>query len=295
MSWFALILISTNLFSFSNLFDKFFCSKKFKSIYTLAIFSSLFQLIFLLGLSFFISWPRTFDQAFALALISGLPFFLMWLLIWKALTTGEASRISAVLQTAAIFNAFLAVIFLGEELTAPKWLAIFLIVIGAALCSRENKGKHRQNRAYFFILLAALSSAVGTVISKVVLLTIEPLTVYALSFYATLPLYLLLLIKKDVWREVKEKVKEKQLLLMISLRTLILFGAICFFYLALKSGPASLVIAVNGVNPLLVFLYSTAISFFWPQLIKEEIGSRALLQKGLAVVLIVSGVMIINR
>lgn len=295
MSWFALIFISTNLSAFGNLFDKFFCSKKFRSVYTLAVFSSLFQFIFIIGLSFFLSFPKVFNQALVLALIPGLIFFLMWILVWKALVAGEVSRAAAVFQIAPIFNTFLAVIFLGESLPRLKWLAIFLIVAGAVLSSWEGSKNGRFNRAYLFILLAATCSAVATVISKAALGTIKPLTVYALSFYASLPLNFLLLIKKGVWSEVKERIKEKQLMLAVSIRSLILFGAICFYYLALSRGPASLVLAVNGINPLFVFFYSTLVSFLRPKVIKEEIGRRALFLKAVAIILVVGGVIIINQ
>lgn len=295
MSWFWLIFIAVNLFSVNNLFDKFFCGKKFKNTYAFATSVYLLTAIFMIGLSFFVDFSGLYGWPFVLAIASGPIYFLMWIFYWKALATSEVSRAAAIFNTMPIFNAFLAVIFLNEVLLYRKWLAIFLIVAGAVICSWENKVKGRFNRAYLLVVLAAMTSSVGNVISKFAAFQIDALALYPISFFVSLPLYLFLLTKKEVTSEVKVAFNDGKTIGILLLRSLINFAAVCLFYLALKTGPISLVAAVNGIGPLLVFIYSTIVSLFWPRFIKEDLGLKTLFSKAVAIILIVVGVILINQ
>lgn len=294
MSWFVLIFISVNLFAIGSLFDKFFCSKKFKNTFSFAVANYIVFIPLILGLSFFTNFSFSIGWSFYLALISGPVYFLMWLLLWKSLESGEVSRSAAIFNIAPVFNALLACIFLREILTVYKWIAILLIATGAVICSWEKKSGWRFNPVYLLAGFAAIAGATGNVISKFVLREITPLTVYALSFYASLPLYLLLLTKKEVFKEVKTSLKQKKLLAILFIRDSIAFAAICLLYFSLSLGPVSLVASVNGICPLLVFIYSTVISLLWPNIIKEKISRQVLLSKTAAIILIVTGLILIN-
>lgn len=188
----------------------------------------------------------------------------------------------------------LACIFLGEVLNVSKWLAIFLIVVGAIICSWEKEGGWRFNPVYLLAGFAAIAGATGNVISKFALREITPLTVYALSYCASLPLYLLLLTKKGVFKEVRTSLKKKSLLAILFIRDSIAFAAICLLYFSLSLGPVSLIASVNGICPLLVFVYSIIISLLWPKIIKEKVNRQVLLSKTIAIVLIVAGLFLIN-
>jgi uncharacterized membrane protein len=295
VSWFWLILITTNLFSVSDLIDKFFCTKKFKNTYAFAASTCILSAIFIIGLSFLVDFSQVSGWPLFLALASGPLYYLMWLLLWRGMAAAEVSRVIAVYSTMPIFNAFLATIFLHEQLTSAKWLAIILIAIGAALCSWENKGRVRFNAVYFLVLLSALIAALANVISKLATEYIDALAIYSLSFVGSLPFYLAPLLKKEVLREVKTNLAKKQVLGVLLVRTLITFIAVCFYYLAIDRGPISLVMAINGTGPLFVFLYATLASIFLPQYIKEELKSEVLFQKAVAVILVVAGVILINR
>jgi uncharacterized membrane protein len=278
-----------------GLLDKFFCEKRFKNTYAFATTVNLLSLIFIFGLSFLTDFSFKLGWPLFFALVSGPVYFLMWFLWWKALRSGEVSRLTAIFQTSPIFNALLAVIFLGENLRGFKWLAIFLIVAGAIVCSWEkSKTTNGFNKIYLLVILSALIGAVGNLISKIALREINPFAIYALSYYVSLPLFLGFLTKREVLEEIRENLKEKRIFLILFLRSFLAFLAICFFYLALSSGPLSLIAAVNGSGPLFVFLYSTSLSIFWPRIIKEELSHQVLFSKALAIILIVSGVVLIN-
>ncbi|MDD5179617.1 MAG: hypothetical protein PHY86_05145, partial [Candidatus Gracilibacteria bacterium] len=63
---------------------------------------------------------------------------------------------------------------------------------------------------------------------------------------------------------------------------------------ALLLAPVSLVQAVSSTTSLFVFFFGVLLSLFFPKLGRENLSFRNLLQKGLAAVLVVSGILLIN-
>lgn len=85
MSWFWLIFIAVNLFSFNGLLDKFFCGKKFKNILTKKEVVSEVKVVFNDG--------KTVGTLFLRSLIS----FLAVCLFYLALKTGPISLVVGVI------------------------------------------------------------------------------------------------------------------------------------------------------------------------------------------------------
>ncbi|MBI5126868.1 EamA family transporter [Candidatus Roizmanbacteria bacterium] len=295
MSWIFYTFLAVNFFSITNVFDKYFVSKKYKSIYSFAVVINIVYLIFFAIVAFFIRNSFILNLGLLWTFIASMAYFLMWIFWWKALTTGEVSRVIAIFFTNPIFNALLAVFFLKESLSVFKWLAIILIVVGAIMSTWEGKkAKQGINRAYIFALLAALFSSIGNVLSKQAMLYWQPLTVQVVGYLVALPLFLLLLVNKQVSIEAKKTFTNFRSFLLILLRGFMGFLAICSFTLSVGAGPVSLVVALNGTQPLLILVYSTLISRFFPKYIKEEISKSVLLFKAVAILLIASGAVIIS-
>ena len=295
MSWFWLIFIATNLFAVSDLIDKFVVSKKFKNAFAFALTNFLFSTLFVLFLVPLVDFSGGSGWPLWLGFSTGLIYFLMWIFLWLAMIRAEISRVMAVFNLVPVFNAFLAMIFLSEQIAGWKWLAMLLIIVGATICSWESKAKNRLSKAYLLALLAAFFSAVGNVSSKVASNYISALALYPISQLGGLPFNLLLLRKKGVWQETRTNLRNWQIVRVLLLRNLFNFIAVVFFYLAIGQGPISLIMAVYGITPFLIFLYATLVSRFRPDLIKEELTRQALFAKALAIIFIVSGVILINQ
>lgn len=294
MSWLVLILISVNLSALVSLFDKFYCSKKVKSIYSFAFLVNFFYLVFILVTTYILRKSFVFNWLVIYPILSGLTYFLTWIFWWKAMTTSEVSRVVGVASVQPVINAILAVFFLNEVISVNKWSAIILIVAGAFLCSWEKKKNGGFNKAYLYVLVAVCFGAVGNILVKFSMGTMPALVVNCLSFYATFPLFLLMLKDKKVFQEVKKNLLDKKSSVPIFFRSLIGYLAICFYMLAVGAGPVSSVVTVNNAAPLLVFVYSIGVSFFWPKIIKEELSRQALFTKTIAIIMIVVGAMMIS-
>ena len=295
MSWIIYSLLAVSTFSFVNIFDKFFIGKKLKSPYSFVLILNIFYFIFYLG--YFLIFRSTFviNPLIVWSILSGLLYFFMWIFWFKALSGGEASRVTAVFFSQPIFTSILAVIFLTETVSPLKWMATVLIVIGAILSSRETgKTKSTFNMAYFYAILAALFSAVGGVVSKYATVHTPTLTVSAIGYFFTLPLYFIFLKNRSIFKEVRSFFSERKLMITMFFRSGLSYAAICFFMLALGSGKVSLVAALNGSQPLFVLILSTLTSVFFPKILKEEISRQALIYKTVSVILIVTGAIIIS-
>ncbi|KKQ24096.1 MAG: hypothetical protein US40_C0011G0011 [Candidatus Roizmanbacteria bacterium GW2011_GWC2_37_13] len=295
MSWIFYSLLAVFVFSFVNLFDKFFVSKKFKSVYSFVFVLNVVYFIFYLAY-FFVFWKTfVYSNSFLWAIASGFFYFFMWIFWFKALSGGEVSRSSAIFFTQPLFNSVLAVIFLDESLSTMKWLAVGMIVIGAIFSSIESKKtKSGFNTAYFFALLATIFASVGNTIVKHATVVLPALTVGSIGYFFTLPFYFIFLKDKGVSLEVKEKLTNLKELILIFFRGMLGFTAINLFMSAIGSGPVSLVSALNGGQPLVVLILSILASIFFPKLIKEEITEKSLAYKIVSVLLIVTGAVIIS-
>ncbi|KKP86044.1 MAG: Conserved hypothetical membrane protein, DUF6 family [Candidatus Roizmanbacteria bacterium GW2011_GWA2_35_8] len=295
MSWIIYSLLAVSTFSFVNIFDKFFIGKKLKSPYSFVLILNIFYLIFYLG--YFLLFKSTFviNPLIVWSILSGLLYFFMWIFWFKALSGGEASRVTAVFFSQPVFTSILAVIFLGEVVSPLKWMATALIVIGAILSSRETgKIKSSFNMAYFYAILAALFSAVGGVVSKYATVHTPTLTVSAIGYFFTFPLYFIFLKSPSIFKEVRSFFSEGRLMITMFFRSGLSYAAICFFMLALGSGDVSLVAALNSNQPLFTLVLTTLTSVFFPKILKEEISKKVLIYKAISVILIVTGAIIIS-
>lgn len=73
--------------------------------------------------------PRTY---FFLVL-SGLATGASWICYFRALKIGNASQVAPVDKLSIVLVAIFGVAFLGERLSVPNWLGVFLIAVGATL------------------------------------------------------------------------------------------------------------------------------------------------------------------
>ena len=65
--------------------------------------------------------------------LSGLATGASWLCYFRALKLGQASQVAPIDKLSVVLVALFGAIFLGERLSAPNWLGVALIALGAAL------------------------------------------------------------------------------------------------------------------------------------------------------------------
>jgi transporter family protein len=65
--------------------------------------------------------------------LSGLATGASWFCYFRALKIGDVARVAPIDKLSVVFVAVFSVLFLGEKLSAPNWLGVGLIAVGAIL------------------------------------------------------------------------------------------------------------------------------------------------------------------
>jgi transporter family protein len=72
-------------------------------------------------------------RTYLFLLLSGVATGASWICYFRALKIGEAAKVAPIDKLSVVLVAIFGVIILGERLSAPNWLGIALIAVGAAL------------------------------------------------------------------------------------------------------------------------------------------------------------------
>ena len=78
--------------------------------------------------------PNTISgRTYLFLMLSGLGTGASWLCYFRALKLGEAAKVAPIDKLSVVLVAIFGVLFLGERLSAPNWVGIALIAVGAVL------------------------------------------------------------------------------------------------------------------------------------------------------------------
>ncbi len=73
------------------------------------------------------------SRTYLFLLLSGLATGASWICYFRALKIGDAAKVAPIDKLSVVLVAVFGVLFLGEKLTAPNWLGVALIAVGAIL------------------------------------------------------------------------------------------------------------------------------------------------------------------
>jgi transporter family protein len=76
-------------------------------------------------------------RSYVFLILSGLATGASWVCYFRALKLGDAARVAPIDKLSVVLVAMLGVAFLGERLSAPNWLGVLLIAVGAALMAHN--------------------------------------------------------------------------------------------------------------------------------------------------------------
>ena len=76
-------------------------------------------------------------RSYVFLILSGLATGASWVCYFRALKLGDAARVAPIDKFSVVLVAVLGVAFLGERLSAPNWLGVLLIAVGAALVAHN--------------------------------------------------------------------------------------------------------------------------------------------------------------
>jgi drug/metabolite transporter (DMT)-like permease len=300
MSWILLAFCGPVLWAASTHIDKYLVDKYFKDsgVGALLIFTAL---IGLLGLPFIAAFVDVFTigtTGIAVTSLSGLMYLTAMYFYLRALQQEEASVIAPLFQTSTLFTYAIAYFVLHETLTGPRLLGGALTIAGTLVVGYEPGGASRfKLRIVALILACTATLAASTVIFKLFAIrdAFWPVTFWNFAGEALFGAAMLCVphVRRDFLGMFR---KDPYAVAGINgANELInLGGGLAARYASLL-GPVSLVQAIGGTTSFFVFLFGVLLSLFFPKFGREDLSRGSLIRKGLAVALIVAGVILIGE
>ncbi len=205
----------------------------------------------------------------------------------------EASRASAIIHTFPVFVAILGVLFLGETLPAGQWVAIVVVVAGAATISMWGSSggmSIRLNRSLPILLGASGLTALGLVTGKYALEELPVGLVFGLRNLG-MGFVMVSLTRPRDFLMLASAVRNWRTALTLFLAEYSLAPmAVLLNVTAISLGPVSLVATVTATRPIFVFIYSTIFSIPAVGLLDEPLDRSTLAVKVAAIVMVVGGI-----
>jgi drug/metabolite transporter (DMT)-like permease len=302
MSWLTFAFAGPVLWAISTHLDKYLVDRYFSTsnVAVLLMFTALAGLVMLPFIWFAV--PGVADVPVKSVLLigfSGVLYLGALFFYLQALQSEEASVVAPLFQAAPLFGFILGYLVLGEVLSPMQMAGGLLIVCGTLFVSvRFGSGKkHVKTRLIGLMLLCALSLAVTSVIFKAFAIQDE-FWVTTFWLYLGEAVFGAILLAIPLFRRQFLALLRSNTVAVLAINganeMINLGGGLSARY-ALLLAPLGLVQAVNSTTSLFVFAFGIALSVFFPSVAREKLSRREIVQKGLSALLVVAGLMLVNR
>lgn len=295
MTWIIFSILAALVWAVVNTADKFVLTKLVKNPIIPVMIMGLVGLL----IGAVIYFTRGFSELsyfnIFLALIAAFFYVLTIMLYFQAAKLEEISRVVPLAYLTPLFILIFATFFLDERLTFIKIIGILLLTGGAILISFKNSLKFSFGKAFWLMVMSAITLAINSVITKYLLGYADYWTIFAYTrgiglIIALIPFFYLNF--SDLMNIVKENGK-KTIGLILFNESFRQAGGL-FITIAISLGSVTLVNALASLQPFFVLVFMVILSIFYPHILKEEIGKSALIVKIIAILLIFIGAVLIT-
>ncbi len=299
MDWIMASLGTAVGFAAVNVLDKIILERHVASVPVFIVFAGLMQLPSGIVALAFVAFPGYPVETWLLAIGSGGGLGLSLVLMFFVLRRQDVSLVTAVFQTAPVFVAIFAVVFLSDHLSAWQWVAIFLTVAGAVLISlRRTAGARRPTLGLWFFLMLGSSAmlAAGLILSKAALDDGMSLwNLHTVRSIAMATAMVLPMIRRNTFPELKMLMRNTTgLSLFVFTEGGLAFASFYLTTLAFQLGPVALATTVMASRPLFAFLIGVLLSLGVLKVLSEPLDRGSLVQRGAAIAMIVAGISAIS-
>ena len=302
MNWFFIALIGPILWAFVNHIDKYTISKYFtgRGVGSLVVFTGLSGLI----ISFFIfifGYSQIFINPISACVIAinGAILVASFIPYLHALEKEEATWASSLYQLIPVFAYALGSVFLHEKLTDTQILASLLVISGAILISLDLSQKIKfKKQPFLLMILSAFMLAVNALIFKIIALN-EAYWGTAFWEYIGGGLFCFVLLGfVPLYREqfiaTIKKSKTAVITINFTSELLNIIAKLAANFASLFA-PLALIWVVNGLQPMMVFVYGLIFTAFFPKFAKEDQSKKVLIQKICAMMVMFLGLYLLIK
>jgi len=299
VNWFSLAILSAAAFGIVSIIDSHLLARRMPGLREYLLLVSPFHLIY--GLVFFLLFPLpqgtgvwTVMVAIASNILRTGGIVIMLYILKKE----EISQVIPVVYTYPVFVAIMAVPLLGETLYYREWLAIIMVVAGAILVSfRQSSSGSVVWRVKPLLILfgSGLLMAMADITSKYALNYISSWNMLWVSEFCMVGIFILTSLRPHMLRQLANMKQKGSTMAWIVFNEILVPIMLLLMFLALKTGPVSLVSTiVGGSRPVFVFVFAFILSCLFPRFIEWHADRRMLVLRFLAIAMIVGGITVIQ-
>ncbi len=176
--WVLFSLLAAFVWAVTNVLDKYILSKWIKDPAILLITFGVTGLFASLVVYLFKGLPYLPIQVVVVALGAGVVYFLANLLYYKAIETEEISVVIPLIYLDSLFTAVLSAVFIHEVLSSIRYLAVFMLIVGAIIISFQPGRRLRINLGVWLCIMAAFVYGINNLLNKFALNTSDWWTVF---------------------------------------------------------------------------------------------------------------------
>lgn len=305
MFWFFIALAGTILWSIGNFVDKLLSDRftgHLGGVLALALFSSFFSALVALGI-FFVD-PATIIATphHALVLIiAGIVEVIGIYLYLRALRHEDTSTVVPFFQSVPIFSFVLGFIILGEVLSLTQMLAGLAVIIGGVLLALDISADRHVRFKASLALLMTISAFCFALFDTLFKYGAVGEGFWTGIFWQHVGIFLagvvVFIVNDHARRGFLMSFTESRyhVLSLNFINEVFYVGGVMLFSYALLLAPIALVATVNVFQPVFVFVFGALFTFLFPHLIKENVSLRHMLQKSLAIsVIVIASVFLVS-
>jgi len=289
--WMIFAFVAPLFWGATGIIDKFLVDKHMRNPYATSVYLNILYFLMTLTLVFFVNLAFPLPYVLLASCIGVLSFF-TYTIWFKAISIEDVSVATPLAFIYPVFAMLFAFIFLYEKVSLLQYVGAVLLIASSVLISmKKSLGKILVSPALKFMLVFSAINGASVVLEKFAL---GGLSFWALFFWSNAGLCAVclatLLFSAKIRRDFVKLLKLKPRVVGFCLLTdgLAMVATLIFFF-ALTTGPATLVSAINAVQPFYVLLMVVVLSAFWPNVLEEKNNGWVLFLKALAIVLVLIG------
>ena len=189
-------------------------------------------------------------------ILSGLSTGASWLCYFKALQLGNVNKVTPIDKSSTILTMLLAFIFLREEITWLKFVAMVLIGAGTYMMiqKKETEDKKEDKKWLIYALGSAVFASLTSILGKVGMQDINSNLGTAIRTVVVLIMAWIVVFvskKQDTIKDI-----DKKSWIFLALSGFATGGSWLCYYRALQTGPASVVVPIDKLSILVTIGFS---------------------------------------
>ncbi|MDE5655410.1 MAG: EamA family transporter [Clostridia bacterium] len=197
------------------------------------------------------------SKAIISIVLSGVSTGACWICYFKALSIGDASKVSAVDKSSVALSVLFAIIIFPDErnLWWVKLICLVVIVVGTALMTDiKRDGGKRKIAWLIFALLSAVFSTATSLLGKIGTESVDSNCATALRTCVILVMAWLIVFCKRETKYVKE-LRGKEIFFLILSGITTTANWFCYYY-AIQKGQVSIVVPIDKMSILVTVVFS---------------------------------------